>query len=179
MELRIVKFFNRLGRGTFIDSVTYFISHSLALAIFWTITTIFIFFFAKNGILIATSLMIAAALHFIISEGFFKNILIRCWHKKRPYMAHPEEISPIGKQYSSSSFPSSHMSANVAVLVVSIHFFPYMLIVAVIFLVMTAFARLHNGMHYLSDIIAGIILGIAYGRIGIACADSIFSSVIS
>ena len=167
MELKIAKFFNRLGRGTVLDGVTDFVTRILYLAVFWTLATIMIFFFAENGRMIAMALTIAASLHFLISEGVFKYLLKKYFMRTRPYIAHPEDIFSIGRKHSDSSFPSSHMSANLAVLTVLVHFYPTVFWFAIVFIMLTALARLHNGMHYLSDILAGTILGMSYGLFAI------------
>lgn len=163
MELKIVKFLNRLGRGTFVDTLTDFVSRILYLAIFWTLFTIAIFFLAENGKVIAIAMAIAAGLHFLISEGVFKYLLVKYFKKTRPYIAYPQEVFPIGREHSDSSFPSSHVSATVAVLTVLIYFYPIAWPAIILFGLLLVFARLHNGMHYLSDIIAGAMLGIIYG----------------
>ncbi len=166
MELKIVKFFNRLWKGTFVDEVTDFVSRILYLAAFWMVVTIGIFFFAPNGRVVAIAMTIAAALHFLISEGLIKHLFVKYFHKTRPYMAHPEEITPIGRKHSDSSFPSSHMAANLSVLTVILIFYPSLWPIVLIFTLLLAYARLHNGMHYLSDVAAGTILGIFYGIAG-------------
>lgn len=163
MELEIVKFLNRLGRGTAIDALTKFVSDIFLLAGGWTVLTILIFFFAENGRNAAATMTVAAGLHFLITEGFFKRILARYHYKKRPYAAHPEDIEVIGSEQLSSAFPSSHVSANVAVLLVVSYFFPTLWPLAFAFGLIVAFARLHNGMHYPSDVVAGTVLGVAYG----------------
>jgi len=173
MELRIVKFFNQLGRGTFVDVLTEFVSRILYLAVFWTLFTIAIFFWAENGKNIAIALAIAAGLHFLISEGIFKYLLLKYFKKTRPYVAHPQEVFPIGRKHNDSSFPSSHVSANVAVLSVLIYFYPAAWPVMVLLGLLVAFARLHNGMHYLTDVVAGTILGVLYGVAGIYLSNII------
>jgi undecaprenyl-diphosphatase len=177
MELKIVKFFNRLGRGTAIDGVTDFVSRIMYLAIFWTLFTILIFFFAENGKNIATALVIAAGLHFLISEGVFKYLLLKYFEKTRPYIAYSQEIFPIGREHNDSSFPSSHVSANVAALTVLVNFYPIAWPGIILFGLLITFARLHNGMHYPSDVLAGAVLGVAYGIIGIMYAQSLVSFI--
>ncbi|MFA7209072.1 MAG: phosphatase PAP2 family protein [Parcubacteria group bacterium] len=163
MGLDIVKFFNRWGRGTAVDRVTDFVSRMLYLAVFWTLATIAVFFFAENGKIISITMIVAASLHFAITEGIFKRLLRKYFNKIRPYIAHPDKIFPIGRMLSDSSFPSSHMSANLAPLSVIVYFFPAVWPVAAVWALIMAYARLHNGMHYPGDVIAGAILGIVYG----------------
>ncbi|MDP1833724.1 MAG: phosphatase PAP2 family protein [Candidatus Moranbacteria bacterium] len=167
MGLDIVKFFNRWGRGTAVDRVTDFVSRMLYLAVFWTLTTIAVFFFAENGKTIAITMTVAASLHFAITEGIFKRLLWKYFNKIRPYIAYPDRIFPIGRMHSDSSFPSSHMSANLAPLSVIVFYYPVIWPIAAVWTLLIAYARLHNGMHYLSDVIAGAILGIAYGALAI------------
>jgi len=106
---------------------------------------------------------IAIALHFIVSEGLFKiggrKIGI---FRQRPYVAHPQEITPIGGKFSDSSFPSSHVASTAAILAVLSIFYPGFLIYALVIVLIVGFARLHNGMHYPTDILAGTMLGIIY-----------------
>lgn len=163
MELRIVKFLNRLGRGTAVDALTKLVSDIFLLAGGWTILTVLIFFFAKNGRNAAVAMTVAAGFHFLITEGFFKRLLAMRYYKTRPYAAYPGDIEAIGGEQLSSAFPSSHVSANVAVLSVIAYFFPALWPSALAFGLLVAFARMHNGMHYLSDVVAGAILGVVYG----------------
>jgi len=173
MELKIVKFFNRLGRGTIVDLVTKFVSDIFFLAGIWTALTIWIFFFVQDGKDVAVAMTVAAGLHFLITEGFFKRILARYHYKKRPYSAHPDDIQVIGEKQHSSAFPSSHVSANVAVLSTVVYFYPSLWLLAIVLALLVAFSRLHNGMHYLSDVIAGAVLGVLYGIAGIYLANII------
>jgi len=175
-ELQIVKFFNQLWRGTMIDNVTDFVSRILYLAVFWTLAAVMIFFFAENGKIIAVAMTIAAGLHFLVSEGLFKHLLFKYLKRTRPYMAYPNEVFPIGRKHSDSSFPSSHTSANLSVLTVLVYFYPSIWPIALLFMILTAFARLHNGMHYLSDIMAGAALGILYGIAGIYLSNILLVS---
>lgn len=174
MGLKIVKFFNQLGRGTVLDWATDFVSRILYLAIFWTLFAMAIFLLAENGKVIAIAMTIAASLHFLITEGVFKYLLVKYFKRVRPYIAHPDNVSPIGRRHSDSSFPSSHMSANLAVVTVLVYFYPAIWPVAIIWTLFMAYARLHNGMHYLSDVAAGTILGILYGVLSVYIVTLIF-----
>lgn len=164
MELRIVKFFNNLG-GKWISVSAAFVSRIRVLVALWATLAVAILFLDKtNGKIIFVAIAIASILHFAISEGFFKFLFPKIFFKRlRPYQAHPQFITPRGSKHQDSSFPSSHMSTTLAVLTVVVIFYPIALIPGVLFSVFMAYARMHNGMHYPSDIIAGTILGILYG----------------
>jgi len=163
-EIKFVKYFNHLG-GRRLDVFLGFINSIRFLAFFWIMLVLFAVVrdpeIAKS-FLIAVSLV--AILHFGITEGILKHLLLYVIPKrKRPYAAYPEMIKPIGKKFSDSSFPSSHMTTTVAMFFVITFFYPSVIIPAIILVFLMAFSRLHNGMHYPSDILVGIILGIAYG----------------
>lgn len=120
---------------------------------------------AKDFVL---AVFVVAALHFTITEGIIKHTLIHLFGKRiRPYAAHPQKIRAIGRRFSDSSFPSSHMATTVAMLFVIVSFYPSLFLVAIPLAFLMAFSRLHNGMHYPSDLLAGTVLGIAYGVISL------------
>ncbi|MEI6673178.1 MAG: phosphatase PAP2 family protein [bacterium] len=60
----------------------------------------------------------------------------------------------MGKQYSDSSFPSSHMVLTVAMATVMILLFPAVWPYAILYILIMAWSRMYNGMHYPSDILA-------------------------
>jgi len=104
----------------------------------------------------------------LINELFCKHILIDVTGiRPRPYIAHAELITPIGKQLVDSSFPSSHMAGTALIMTLLIRELPLLRPVAILFTFLMAFSRMHNGMHYPTDVLAGTLLGIGYGLLGI------------
>lgn len=177
MEFEIVKFFNQLGAG-WADPATIFISSNTLIGILGIIITgYFLIWDKKNGKRIAVAAIIAVGLHFLISEIFFKYILPEFGlFRLRPYLAHPEEIIPLGKLNTNSSFPSSHMAYTLSLLTVYICYYRKYWPAALVFAIFMAFARMHNGLHYPSDVLAGVVLGIAYGWVGIRAAKKFIKS---
>lgn len=173
MEFEIVKFLNQLGEG-WIDPVTVFISSNTLIGILGIIiTAYFLIWDKKNGKRIAIAAAIAVGLHFLVSEIFFKYVLPDLGiFRLRPYLAHQGEIIPLGKLNESSSFPSSHMAYTLSLLTVYVYFYRKYLLSAAIFALFMAFARIHNGMHYPSDILAGAGLGMLYGWVAIGIIKS-------
>lgn len=163
-EKKIVEYLNGVG-GKNLDAFLAFINAVSFLAFFWTaLVAIAIAKHPEIAKPFIQAVVIVAVLHFTITEGIIKHLLTRIFPKrKRPYVSHPEQIRPIGKKFSDSSFPSSHMATSVAMLVVITSFYPSLIIPAILFNLIMAFSRLHNGMHYPSDILAGVILGLCYG----------------
>lgn len=171
MDLQIAVFLNKLGAGTFIDSLTKFISSYLFLIILWTALILIALIFDKTkGRKVLMAVTIAIILHFLISEGIFKILLANFFELRvRPYLAHPDLITALGTN-ADASFPSSHMASTTAILTVFIYYykkFSSVWIFSILFIMAMAFARIHNGMHYPTDVLAGTILGIIYGIIAI------------
>lgn len=165
MDLQITIFLNKLGTNTFIDLITTFLSSYIFLAILLLTAIIAIYICDKNQRkTVIISILIALAIHLLINEGFFKYLLANFTDLRiRPYLAHPDLITAIGHRNLSASFPSSHMSGVVAVSTVLIYFYKKLIPVTIVFILLMAFARIHDGMHYPTDVIAGTILGVIYG----------------
>ena len=167
-EIKIVKYFNNLGKGR-IDFLTKSISSIRLLFLFWFLLTGYVFlFYPEIREVFFFRIITVAVLHFLISEGFFKYLLpVFARIRKRPYIEYPDIIKPIGREFSDSSIPSSHITSTVAMLIVFISFFPILVWPSILFILSMAFARLHNGMHYPSDMIVGVILGTLYALIAV------------
>lgn len=167
-ELEIVKLLNK-GQNVYIDKISYWISNVTFLAFFWALICAFIFVFNKqSGIFTFFALALVFVIHFFFSEGVLKRGgKIFALNRKRPYLAHPGKIRPIGKCFSDSSFPSSHMATAVGASVVIINFAPSLTAILVALCLAMGFSRMRNGMHYPTDIIFGAMLGYAYGDVSL------------
>jgi len=175
MGIETVKFFNRWEQGTAVDLLTRAVSYIPFISAFWLLATAAIFFLdQQDGLKIAITMTISISLHAVITTGLLKRGLGRYHKRLRPYIAYPKEIIPLGKKEIDTSFPSRHMSANLSLLTVVVYFHPTIIPIAIIWAILTALARLHNGMHYLSDVVAGAILGIVYGMLAIYFLNSYY-----
>lgn len=169
MDFAIARFFNHLGQGTFIDTLSIIISYNGGyISVLVLLGLLALWRDRINGKKVFLAIIIAMALHFSISDGFFKKVIPHYFGaKERPYMAHPQEIMPLGKLNTSSSLPSNHMSSVVAVLGVLIYYYRKYWKYAAIFVMLMAFSRMHNGMHYPSDVIAGTLFGLIYSQLAV------------
>jgi undecaprenyl-diphosphatase len=174
-EIKFVKYLNQTG-FKWLDSFLGLVNSIRFLAFFWlalTIVAVITHPVITNSFLIAV--LIVCALHFGITEGIIKHFLTRFLPKrKRPYVSYPEIIIPIGKKFSDASFPSSHMATTVAMLVVIVSFYPSLLLLSIGMIVLMAFSRLHNGMHYPSDVVVGMLLGYSYGWVALEVVRRMF-----
>lgn len=161
IDIEIVKFFNSINN----QYVTFFsdiFSSVVFLIIFWLLICLIISHYDKEkGRKVFVAVMLAFFLHYCISEILFKEIIPIT--RIRPYIAYPNDITPIGELFTDSSFPSSHMSSSVAILTVLVYYFRKYWGATVIFALLMAFSRLYNGMHYLTDVLGGTVLGLIAG----------------
>ncbi len=103
--------------------------------------------------------LIAVVMTFVSSELLLKNIVCR----PRPFLENPN-INLIISPPSGFSFPSSHSAVSFAAATVIFYFDKKLIgISCVIFACLTAFSRLYLYVHYPTDVLVGIILGIIFG----------------
>lgn len=167
MELQIVHFLNHLGQGTFLDFLTIIISSSYFLIFLWSLLVILVLIFDKeNGKQIALATVLVVIIYFVINDLILKQTLASIFFRERPFIAY-SDIVPFGQPFSDSSFPSGHMAATAALATVFVYYYRRAWPFALVFVLFMAFARIHNGMHYPSDILAGAVLGVGYGLLAL------------
>jgi undecaprenyl-diphosphatase len=174
-EVIIVQAINALGRGTAIDAISAFVSSRIFLGVLAALTFILIVKLdRKRGKEIAIALIIALAVFFVANELVIKDIGASYGlERMRPYILHPD-IIPIGTLSTDSSFPSSHVAGLTAfAFVLACYYRRHWLYFTLAVLIM-AFSRLHNGMHYPSDILGGIAFGIIYGFVAVKVSNFLF-----
>lgn len=177
-ELSIVQYLNQLGSGTFVDALSIFISWIFFLVIVLTFITLISYFLdKKKGRFVFWGVILAVGIHFLVSELLFKTILVIVFDPRiRPYVI-DSSIIPLGQIFIDSSFPSSHMAITLAILTVFVYYYHKVLVPATIFVLLMAFSRIHNGMHYPSDVLSGMVMGIVYGILAIYLSRKIILAV--
>lgn len=168
MDRELACTINRLGAGV-IDRATELVCDVPFLVALWVGLLLLAWTFDRRRAgRITLAVVVALGIHTIVSELVLKHALLAFVDQRvRPWMAHPEEIVPVGYRFEDSSFPSSHAASTAAILAVLVWHYPRTWWLAVGFAVVMAFSRVHNGMHYPTDVGAGTLLGLAYGAVTI------------
>ena len=127
------------------------------------IVAVFIYFksLRKAGILMGISLL----LEFLLNNLIIKNLFARI----RPYEMIDGLILLVGKA-PDYSFPSGHTGSAFALAVVIFMVMDRKYgIIALILASLMGFSRLYVGIHYPSDVLGGVILGVVTSVIAVKC----------
>lgn len=107
--------------------------------------------YREAGFLIVLALLVQS----ILGEGILKNIFTR----ERPFVGF-EEFKLLIEQPLSYSFPSGHTSSSFAVATIVYIYAKRFRTPIILLASLIAFSRLYLFVHYPSDILGGILLGI-------------------
>lgn len=153
-ELNLLDFVRENLTTPFLDNIMPFITKFGDGGIFWIILSIIFIIFKKTrkmGICMGLSLLIG----FITGNLLLKNIFARI----RPYNLNTD-IEILVKHLSDYSFPSGHTLASFeAATAITLHN-KKIGVVALILAVLIAISRIYLYVHYPSDVLFGIIMGI-------------------
>ena len=105
-----------------------------------------------GGLQIGAGIVLSAATTFAMKELF---------QRPRPYDSHPDILHPMGRE-SSYSFPSGHTSSAFATATsLSLQFRKwYITVPAFLWATMVGYSRMYLGVHYPSDVVMGMIVGV-------------------
>lgn len=179
LEKNIIVALNSV-RSSRADDFSRAISNVSLLSMAWiAIPVMVVFNNLQEGIFLGVGLATAFLLNFLISDCLIKFAgrlfsIVRI----RPHIAYPKEIRTIGRSMLDSSFPSSHVAAMTGGFTVLLHFYVFIWPFAVIAVILTAWSRMRNGMHYPSDIVGGIALGTLYGYLSLFFLDCLIGNLI-
>lgn len=98
----------------------------------------------------------------ILSSWIINVFLKMFFFRARPYET-LEGARALGQLWANSSFPSGHMTSAVASLVMIFYLFKISrrwLAPAIMLVIFLGYARIYTGMHYFSDVIGGVLLGL-------------------
>lgn len=167
-ELRILDFITDKLSSPFLDKIMPIITLFGEHGIFWIALTLVLLAFRKTRPL-GLSMAISLSLGYICGNLIVKNVVARI----RPY-EYRSELSLLVSKLSDFSFPSGHSLASFEAATCIFIRYKKWGIAALVLATMIAFSRLYLYVHFPSDVLAGIILGVLFGIIGSMIVDKIF-----
>ncbi len=127
-----------------------------------------------NTRVIAAQFLVSSLLAGVVAEVAFKSV----WKRKRPFqvLAVIPKV-PYHRLYRRPSFPSGHSSGYMAAAIVLASAYPRLAALFYIIGLLGSFSRVYNGVHFPSDVAAGIILGLLCGRVTILLSGLVFQGL--
>lgn len=155
VDFSILDFIQITIKCDFLDAIMGFLSFVGNLGGIWIIAAVIMLFFRKTR---ATGAMVLCALllGFLIGEVGLKNLVCRM----RPFTVNTDIVLSINPP-SSYSFPSGHSCSSLAASTVLLLRDKRFGVLALAISLLIAFSRLYNYVHYPSDVLCGMLLGIA------------------
>ena len=167
MELRFLDFLQTI-HTPLLDKILAFITSLGNASIIWIVLAVVLLILPKTrkaGIIVAAALLV----DLILCNLILKNLVARV----RPYDVNTA-IAILIKKPLDFSFPSGHTAASFAAMTAL--FLAKMKkawIAALILAVLIAFSRLYFYVHYPTDVLGGIVVGILSGVIGYAIVEKL------
>lgn len=127
---------------------------------FWIVLGIGFIIYRKTRF-VGVSVMLSLVIEALITNVFIKNWIARI----RPYNYSSEVILLVSEQVD-FSFPSGHSGASFAAAYICIRMLPGKYGVPLFVLaILISFSRLYVGVHFPSDVLGGIIIGLGSGML--------------
>lgn len=157
MELDILRAIDSI-HNPILDKIMVGITHLGDIGIFWILIAV-IMLFTKKYRKIGVVSLVALILSVLFTNVIIKNMFDRV----RPFM-YDEAIKQrlLIKLPHDSSFPSGHSSASMAAAISIFIYNKKMGIPAILIALLIAFSRLYLFVHFPTDVLTGLILGIIY-----------------
>lgn len=148
------------NRALWLDGFFYSLSFTTTLVSVGILLTVFYCSLRSNPQLRAAGAKMAATFMLAIAVSFALKVSIQ---RNRPFVTYPEiqKLSEAG----SASFPSGHTTEAFALAFAALFFLPEKMLAAPVFIwaCLVAYSRMALGVHYPSDILAGLVTGLLAG----------------
>ena len=160
-EVSILLWIQENLRGV-LDGFWVFVTHLGDGGYLWIAIGLTLLLFKKTRA-VGISVLLALLINLCITNISLKNIIAR----PRPFHVNPELMTLI-KHPSSFSFPSGHTSGSFTAALVLFHLMPKKIgVPAVVLATMIGFSRMYVGVHYPTDVLGGIVVGIIASTVAI------------
>ena len=90
-------------------------------------------------------------------------MIAELWARPRPFIDHSDAVKPLFSQASDASFPSDHATASSALAAAVTVVTPRGGVALWIIALSIASARVVAGVHYVSDVLVGLGVGLVFG----------------
>ena len=146
-------------RGSLLTPLLVFYTHLGDSGMLWIAMSVLLLCFKKTRKAGAVSLL-ALLLSLILTNGILKHLVART----RPWLT-VEGLVPLIAEHDPNSFPSGHTSASFAAASAWCRTLPrrWMKVAAVVLAAVMASSRLYVGVHFPSDVLAGVLVGLLCG----------------
>lgn len=159
LDLGVLKLIHDFSQNYIFDMIMPFITSLGNMGLIWIMIALRLIFSKKHrdvGVMIIASLIVTS----IIGEGILKNLIQR----PRPFIDIQTAHLLISRP-TSYSFPSGHTASSFAAAGIIFSTLKKFRIHAVILASLIAFSRMYLFVHYPSDILGGILLGMICSKI--------------
>lgn len=157
LDLRVSFYMISLYHHHVLNRIMKFISSCGDFGIIWLIIILL-----TNVIPAARSMSIHMLMALIVSALIGQISIKSLIKRKRPCHLYPE-VQLLVPTPNDSSFPSSHTTSSFACSTILFLFFPTYGLFAYLFAFLIGLSRIYLFVHFLSDVICGMILGISIG----------------
>jgi len=147
----------------FVSLIMPWISHT-GNGYYYLLVPFFLYFFNSSS-KIAMHFTLAAVVAFCVELPIYK-LVKNSIRRNRPC----EVVLGVDKRISPSdrfSFPSGHTAAAFIMALLIAHYLPYLAMPCFMWASLVGFSRIYLGVHYPTDILAGMVLGLISGWIGL------------
>lgn len=170
IELSVLDFIQRTFKCGFLDSFMKYVSLFFGeYGVFWIIVAVILLIIPKTR-KIGTALAVSFILGVIFGNAVIKNIVTRA----RPFSLN-KDITLIIHTTNDYSFPSGHTLVCFEAATVLLKKAPKKFgFIALVIAILVALSRMYLYIHFPTDVIAGIILGIFFGLVACVTVDKVY-----